>query len=409
MHTSQRHNESYRRELRLFLEEICCNLCRFQHVYKDGLAPEDVCINQEVYLGVPGLFADIRVQTQGYSPYFVEVKYGYPDSMLLTQLARKYGGDIPSTQDASKVILVINIEDYNNWSQLEKELHSCIRTSLELEIWNEKHLLSLIHESFDLDIHAISENNIIELRASIDRAKGRYAFGDEWVNDSLQSSLIWDLGFWRIRQLREQYKLDARSIMSPGLYKGVVVLLADICAFSSYVRDTHDDEIVRNCLTTFYSNARYEILNTGGLLYQFVGDEVSGLFGIPDHPPGYRQAALACAKALVDLGNSVSNKWQRQIDRVQSARGVHIGIAMGDIQLVSLRPFERAHLGAVSDSMNMAARLVSNAGPSEVVVSNTYYQELDEKSQADFEELETVDARNVGQIKAWKLRVESGH
>ena len=145
------------------------------------------------------------------------------------------------------------------------------------------------------------------------------------------------------------------------------------------------------------------------MLHQFVGDELSGLFGIPDHPPGYRQAALACAKALVDLGNSVSNKWQRQIDRVQSARGVHIGIAMGDIQLVSLRPFERAHLGAVSDSMNMAARLVSNAGPSEVVVSNTYYQELDEKSQADFEELETVDARNVGQIKAWKLRVESGH
>ena len=406
MQMSQRQHEWYMRELRLFLEEICSNLCRFQHGQRDGVAPEDVHINQEVYLGIPGAFADLRIQVSGMAPYFVEVKYGYPRDRIVAQLARKYGADTPGSQPASKVVLVVDTENYENWPAIERELQSCLRGGLTLEVWNEAHLLALIHESFDLHIPSISANNISDLRAAIDRAKGLYAFGDAWINDSFQSSLLWDLGCWRLRQLRNEYHLESRVIMPPGLYKGIVILFADLCSFSSYVRDTHDDEIVRHCLTAFYSKARYEILNAGGLLYQFVGDEVSGIFGIPDHPAGNRQAALACAKALVDIGNSVSNKWQRLIDRVQHTRGVHIGIAIGDIQIVSLRPFADAHLGAVGDALNMAARLRDHAGPSEIVISNTYYQELDEHSQSDFEESEAVNARNVGQIKAWTLHVK---
>src|SRR5687767_13374624 len=65
-------------ELRLFLEEICCNLCRFRHVRADGIPPERVRIDQEVCLGGSGaVFADIRVRAPGIAPYFVEVKYGY--------------------------------------------------------------------------------------------------------------------------------------------------------------------------------------------------------------------------------------------------------------------------------------------------------------------------------------------
>src|SRR3712207_2146388 len=85
-------------ELRLFLEEICCNLCRFLHVTRDGVPPDKVGIDQEVYLGVPGSFADIRVQVPGAAPYFVEVKYGYPAERIVHSLGRKYGpgADLPS-------------------------------------------------------------------------------------------------------------------------------------------------------------------------------------------------------------------------------------------------------------------------------------------------------------------------
>jgi hypothetical protein len=93
-------------ELRLFLEEICCNLCRFRHVSDDGIAPERVRIDQEVYLGVEGAFADIRVQAPGVAPYFVEVKFAYAPDRVVRTLARKYGPGSAAQADAARVVLV---------------------------------------------------------------------------------------------------------------------------------------------------------------------------------------------------------------------------------------------------------------------------------------------------------------
>src|SRR5262245_27836200 len=78
-------------EFRLLLEELCCDLCRFEHVTRDGLVPEAVRIDREYWLGSPGAFADIRVAPSGQPPYFVEVKYGYTNERLVRHLARKYG------------------------------------------------------------------------------------------------------------------------------------------------------------------------------------------------------------------------------------------------------------------------------------------------------------------------------
>lgn len=404
MQNDHRKKESDLKELCLFFAEICCNLCRFQHLSEDGISPEHIRISQEVYLGVPGAFADIKVQIPGSSAYFIEIKYGYSRQKLIRSLCRKYSKDTPGLENASKLILLIDNELFRDWPEIEPEIQPHIRDSLRLELWSEAQLLSRISKIFDVSINAFSETDISALRSAMDKAKGVYAFGDEWANDSLQLSLLWHFGFWRLKQLRER-GFVSREIIKPGLYKNVVIVMADFCSFSSYVRDTRDDEVVRYCLTSFYSKARYEILNNGGMMYQFVGDQVIGLFGFPTQTSDYLKEALECAKNLADIGTSVSHEWQRLIDRVQNSKGVHVGMAMGDVQIVYLRPCGRTRIGAVSDSVNMAARILNYASSGEIVVSNTYYQGLDEVTQADFEELEGIDARNIGKINAWKLRL----
>jgi hypothetical protein len=79
------------------------------------------------------------------------------------------------------------------------------------------------------------------------------------------------------------------------------------------------------------------------MLYQFAGDEAIGLFGIPDHPEAFTDTVLDTALALCRIGDSVSQHWQRRIDRVQSASGLHVGIAIGDLQIVaaSVQPTTR--------------------------------------------------------------------
>jgi len=392
-------------QLRLLLEELCCELCRFEHASPERLEHEEARIEREFYLGKPGAFADIRVVPRSADPYVVEVKFGYQTDMLLRHLQRKYGE--PALAGARKVILVIDAADRPDWPQVASAAAGCLAPGLELEVWDEARLIQLLRDRFHIEIPAITPANLIEVRQAIDRAQGFYAFGGEslacYEHEPLNAELLWHFGFWKLRQLREARQLGPRDILPPGLYRGVAVLLADLCSFSSYVRDTPDGRIVRESLTSFYSKARYQIINNGGMLYQFVGDEVIGLFGLPDRPGGFARDALDTAQALVSIGNSVSHHWQRQIDRVQTAGGVHVGLAIGDLQIVSLRPFGRTHIGAVGDCINVAARLMSAAGPGEVVASNSFLQALDDTSRSKFQEIEPVEARNVGRIKAWKL------
>ena len=46
-------------ELRLFIEELACNICRFTHAAQDGVEPQFVRIKQEVELNTSNAFADI--------------------------------------------------------------------------------------------------------------------------------------------------------------------------------------------------------------------------------------------------------------------------------------------------------------------------------------------------------------
>src|SRR5262249_37243813 len=219
---------------------------------------------------------------------------------------RKYSGGT-ALQDASKVVLVVDSERRQDWEQLEAALAGSLYGSLKLEIWNERRLFSLLRGQFDIEAASFREPDLLEVRLAVDRAKGFHAFGGpsltEYVNDPLRSKLLWQFGFWRLRQLRERGRSTPRALRPPGLYPGVAVVIADLCSFSSYVRDTRDNEVVRQCLTAFYSKARYQILNDGGMLYQFVGDEVAGLFGIPEHEADFIDRALDTAKSLLHIGN----------------------------------------------------------------------------------------------------------
>ena len=406
MSSDRAETEGYFTELRLFLESVCCDLCRFQHVVVDGVPPREVRIHQEVPVGERA-FADIRVTVPGAPSYFVEVDYGYSAERILESLRRKYGHDTPVSAEASKVVLVADTSRHRSWKTVEAEARGALRPGLPLEVWDEAHLRTLVRERFEVTLDSFDDSALLDLRLAIDRAKGRYAFGDAYTGDPLQATLLWHFGFWQLRQLTQAGRGTPRAILPPGLYPGVIAIMADLASFSSYVRDTRDDEVIRQSLTSFSSKARYQIINDGGMVYQFLGDAVIAFFGLPERSDEDASRALECATALVDVGASVANEWQRQIDQVQTSAGVHVAITGGDLQILSLRPFSRTHMGAIADSINLAARLNSVAAAGEIVVSNVFYQRLPSNRRTQFQELEPVEARNIGRVRAWKRAADS--
>jgi len=388
-------------ELRLFLQGMCCDYLLFRHL-DEGVPPEAIRIRQEVALG-GGAFADIEVRAGQAPPYFVEVDTGYSRERLLQSIRRKYGKPVPATDGAARVVVATDGHALSDRTAVERLLREALRPGLALEIWDEHHLLRLLGGRFGIALDALGEDDLLALRNAVDHVKGVHAFGEGSQNDPLQAALLWHLAFWRVRRLREAGRSLPRSILPPGLCRDVVVLMADLCSYSSYVRDTRDEAVSRHSLTSFASRTRHRIVNDSGMLYQFLGDSVVGLFGVPEASPGYLEQAVACARGLLDIGASVATEWQRQLDQIQPAAGVHVSITLGDLQVLSLRPLSRTHMGVIGDSINLAHRLNTVAACDEIVVSNTFYQRLPDTLRAESLELPPVEAKNIGRIRAWKL------
>jgi class 3 adenylate cyclase len=55
--------------------------------------------------------------------------------------------------------------------------------------------------------------------------------------------------------------------------------------------------------------------------------------------------------------------------------------------------------------LNMGARLMAEAQPGEIVVSNCFYQALDDDAQSQFAENQPVIAKNIGTLKSWRRHV----
>lgn len=395
----------YLPELRLFLEELCCELCRFRHMRDDGLAPEEITVDREWPLGPPGAFADIYVSPDGRPSYFVEVKYGISIDETLDRIAYKYGPQSAGACTGARLILIVAREDVNDRDLLRAAFQQRVVSGLIVELWDDETFRELCQRYFAVEISGISEESLRDVREAVQTAQGVYAFGSaalaDLQHDALRKDLLWRFAFWRLRQISESRKLSPRMILPPGLYRGVAVVIADLCSFSSFVRDTPDDQVLRHSLSSFYSKARDEVINRGGMLENFVGDQILALFGVPDRHPGYIEHALLAAKGLLQIGAAVGDDWQRKIDRVQPSVGMHVGVAYGDLQIVPLRPSSRRHMTAIADIINVAARLMNIAGAGQVVISNSFFHRLPAATRAGFTSLDPLDGRNVGRILAW--------
>src|SRR5262245_24148403 len=190
-------------ELRLFIEEIVCNICRFTHVSRDGLAPEAVRIRQEVQVGPPNAFADIVVEVPGLTRYIVEVDYGYSLERIVESLSRKYRQELDWFRTIAKLILVLDHRNHPDPSRLKERVKSLVPHYWELDLWGEEHLLSLIRDYFGIEMDAFSGDKLQDVRHAIDQAKGRYAFGEAYANSPLDAAFLWHFGYWRLRSLFE--------------------------------------------------------------------------------------------------------------------------------------------------------------------------------------------------------------
>jgi class 3 adenylate cyclase len=155
----------------------------------------------------------------------------------------------------------------------------------------------------------------------------------------------------------------------------VTVLMADLRGFTSFSERHRPDEVVA-MLNSYYGVVVPVILESGGTVVQFVGDEVMALFNAPARQADH---ALRAARAALALQAAVSTVRAEHGDWPRFGVGINTGPALvGNIGAEQMRNFT-----AIGDTTNLAARLQSLADPDEVVIGALTCQELGKRARVE--------------------------
>ena len=134
----------------------------------------------------------------------------------------------------------------------------------------------------------------------------------------------------------------------------VGILVADIRSFTPFV-DSHLPYDVYHILNRFFGELGEPILLNGGLIYQYVGDEIVGLFGVQGVEP--EQACLGALRA----GLGMIHALDRLNDRIEADFGVRleirVGAHYGPLIIGYLGHPAQREFSVVGDAMNVASRI----------------------------------------------------
>ena len=147
------------------------------------------------------------------------------------------------------------------------------------------------------------------------------------------------------------------------------MLFADIRGYSSLTRDMDPTEAVR-MLNDFFSAVTPIIVSFGGMVDKYIGDEVVALFTRTNPTGTHEQMAVEAAMAMQEELNKLNIDWEIT---GRPTINIGIGIHTGEVVLGQIGSYDRKDYTAIGANMNYAARLMSVAGPKEVIISEKSY------------------------------------
>lgn len=138
-----------------------------------------------------------------------------------------------------------------------------------------------------------------------------------------------------------------------GERRRATVLFADLRGFTAYV-EAHPPEEVIHGMRSYFSAMDQAVRAHGGLVLQYVGDEVEAVFGVPlpleDHAQRAVAASLLMRQALKRL-----NRQRESAGLAPFSHGV--GIHTGEVLAGNMGSETRLSYALIGDTVNLASRI----------------------------------------------------
>ena len=165
------------------------------------------------------------------------------------------------------------------------------------------------------------------------------------------------------------------SLKLGGDRKNVSLLFIDIRGFTPLSEKLTPEEVV-SFLNEYFEIVTKCIFNNKGMVDKFMGDAVMAIFNAPMDIEDHAYWALRAAQDIIAEGAELQRKVMEMVG-VKLYFG--IGINTGDAVVGNIGAENRYEYTAIGDTVNLAARLESNAKPGQVLVSKAVYDAVEGK------------------------------
>jgi adenylate cyclase len=187
------------------------------------------------------------------------------------------------------------------------------------------------------------------------------------------------------REVVDEILKDPEHLVLKGERCEVTVLFCDMRGFTTLSEQLPPEEVVL-LLNQFYTLMIDTTFKHDGTLDKFLGDGVMAIFGAPLPQPDHCHQAIRAALAM-QVG--VAELAERRSREGKAPVAVGIGISAGEVVAGTVGTEDRMEYTVVGDSVNLAARLESEARPGQILMSGPTYQKV----------LGRVQARSLGMLK----------
>lgn len=160
-----------------------------------------------------------------------------------------------------------------------------------------------------------------------------------------------------------------------GVRKDITLVFVDIRGFTPLSEKMEPEDIIR-ILNEYLDLCSRAVFTQEGTIDKFIGDGVMSIFGAPieqeDHPERAVRASLQMQRESGKLAERLLERYGRSVS-------FGVGINSGPAVVGNIGSHERLDYTAIGDTVNLAARLESNAKPGQILISKETYERVKEK------------------------------
>jgi len=194
--------------------------------------------------------------------------------------------------------------------------------------------------------------------------------------------------------LASQIAQQEGAVQLGGTKRPVVIFFSDIRGFTPLSETMGPDEIA-TLLTEYFTEMVEIVFEHQGTLDKFMGDAIMALWGAPIAHEDDADRAMNCAVDQLTALEKLNVKWKNE---GRPELGIGIGINFGEVFAGNIGSNRRLEYTVIGDAVNTASRLCSSAGPNEILISESFYQQLKRPP--------TVEALEPVQVKGKSKRVQ---